>query len=107
MPLQPWGLILSLSWGIRTAGLLQPQWRGYIYSYNLSYLISYITPALEEAEQHAPINTVVKKNAELTAKELSRKSPIINGKLEAGGLKVFSAYYNLSTRVVDFFDANN
>ena len=73
-------------------------------SANLSYLISYIEPALNATEDGTNINAVVKKNAELTAKQLSEKSDIIKNGILAGGLKVFSAYYNLNSGVVDFFD---
>lgn len=71
-------------------------------SYSLNHLLEFIQPAREACEDGADVNTVVKKNAELTAEMLAANSPIIQNEINNGELKVFSAYYSLSTGYVDF-----
>lgn len=56
--------------------------------YNLNHLVCHIKPALSNAS----VNTIVKKNAKLTAKELASRSSIID---KAKGLKIKPAYYEL------------
>ncbi len=46
----------------------------------------------------------MKKNAELTAEALAANSKIIQDEIENDELKVFSAYYNLGSGKVDFFE---
>ena len=70
--------------------------------YNLNHLLAHIAPALDDTPDGADVNTVVKRNAELTARELSDRSPIIRKAVEAGKLKIVPAYYNLGTGRVDY-----
>lgn len=63
--------------------------------YNLNHLVCHIKPALSKGS----VNTIVKKNAKLTAKELAQRSPIIAG---AKGLKIAPAYYELVSGKVKF-----
>ena len=56
--------------------------------YNLNHLVCHIKPALSNGS----VNTIVKKNAKLTAKELEDRSTIIG---KAKGLKIKPAYYEL------------
>lgn len=58
--------------------------------YNLNHLVCHIKPALSNAS----VNTIVKKNAKLTAKELEARSSII-AKAKAKGLQIKPAYYEL------------
>ena len=70
--------------------------------HNLNHLLSHITPALDASGKDAPVNDVVKKNAELTAKELSSRSAIIRDAVNSGKVDVVPAYYNLGSGKVDF-----
>jgi len=70
--------------------------------YNLNHLLSHIAPAIAKSDKGAEVNTVVKKNAELTVNDLSDRSAIIKGAVDKGKLKIVPAYYNLGTGKVDF-----
>ncbi len=70
--------------------------------YNLNHLLGHITPALAASEEGASINEVVKKNAELTVKELKSRSTIITDAVDKGEVEILPAYYNLDTGKVDF-----
>lgn len=65
--------------------------------YNLNHLLSHIQPALTGSSKS--VNTVVKKNAKLTAEELQNRSAIIGS---AKGVKVAPAYYELVSGKVKF-----
>ena len=69
--------------------------------YNLNHLLAHIAPAIAKADS-SEVNTVVKKNAELTSEELAARSPIIGGAVSKGSLKILPAYYNLGSGKVDF-----
>lgn len=68
---------------------------------NLNHLLAHINPAIKESKS-TDVTTVVKKNAELTALELSAKSKIIGDAVAAGTVKIVPAYYNLDSGKVDF-----
>jgi len=68
---------------------------------NLNHLLAHITPAVQASEDKA-VNSVVKKNAELTAEALVRDSSILKDAAENGGLEIVPAYYNLGSGKVDF-----
>lgn len=70
--------------------------------YNLNHLLSHITPAVCACTEGTAVNDVVKKNAELTAKELVSRSAIIRKAVESGTVEVVPAYYHLNTGQVDF-----
>lgn len=69
--------------------------------YNLNHLLAQIEPAKAQAGSD-DVNTVVKKNAELSAKDLYDRSSIIKGAVDSGKLKIVSAFYNLGSGKVDF-----
>lgn len=69
--------------------------------YNLNHLLAQIEPAKAQAGS-GDINVVVKKNAELSAKDLYERSAIIKGAVDQGKLKIVSAFYNLGSGQVDF-----
>lgn len=69
---------------------------------NLNHLLSHIAPAIAAAGKDASVNEVVKKNAQLTAKELKTRSAIIREASESGKVKIVPAYYNLGSGKVDF-----
>lgn len=70
--------------------------------YNINHLLSHITPAIHASGADASINDVVKKNADLTAKELTSRSKIIGDAVASGNVKIVPAYYNLDSGQVDF-----
>ena len=70
--------------------------------YNLNHLVSHIAPAIAALGKDAPVNDVVKKNAQLTAEELKTRSTIIKDAADSGKVKIVPAYYNLDSGKVDF-----
>ncbi|NLR91904.1 MULTISPECIES: carbonic anhydrase [Flammeovirga] len=70
--------------------------------HNLNHLLCQITPAVVASGEGADVNTVVKKNAELNADELVKRSSIITEAVESGKVKIVPAYYNLDSGKVDF-----
>ncbi len=73
---------------------------------NLEHLLAHIAPALTAADD-TPLEKVVKKNAELTAIELTKRSAIIRELVTSGRLAIVSAYYELGSGRVTFFDASH
>lgn len=69
---------------------------------NLNHLLGHINPAIEVSDANASVNTIVKKNAELTANELIHKSSIIKDATSNGKLKIIPAYYHLDSGKVEF-----
>ncbi|SNS69872.1 carbonic anhydrase [Ekhidna lutea] len=69
--------------------------------YNLNHLLAQIEPAKAQAGSD-DVNVVVKKNAELSAKDLVDRSDIIKNAVDGGKLKIVSAFYNLGSGQVDF-----
>ncbi|NND77075.1 MAG: carbonic anhydrase [Flavobacteriales bacterium] len=69
--------------------------------YNLNHLLSHCAPAVSAMGSDAPINDVVKKNAELNANELVSRSSIIADAVKNSGLEIIPAYYNLGSGKVD------
>ena len=70
--------------------------------YNLNHLLAHVAPALHATEDGADVNTVVKKNAELTAEELTKRSAIISDAAKNGKVQIVPAYYNLGSGKVDW-----
>jgi len=69
--------------------------------YNLNHLLAQIEPAKAQAGS-GNANDVVKKNAEISAKDLYDRSSIISGAVDGSKLKITSAFYNLGSGKVDF-----
>jgi len=70
--------------------------------YNLNHLLAHITPAINASGDGASVTDVIKKNAEMTAKELCDRSSIIGNAVASGDVKIVPAYYNLDSGAVDF-----
>ena len=70
--------------------------------YNLNHLLSHITPAIAASDKDASVNTVVKKNAEMTVEELKARSSIIGDAVKNNKLQIVPAYYNLGSGKVEF-----
>ncbi|AZQ65258.1 carbonic anhydrase [Flammeovirga pectinis] len=88
--------------GHQSCGAVTAAVNGGDNGYNLNHLLCQITPAVEASEKGADVNDVVKKNAELNAEELVKRSNIISDAVNSGKVKVVSAYYNLDSGKVDF-----
>ncbi len=68
---------------------------------NFRHLFKYISPAIRKAGTD-DINSVVKKNAELTAQAIYRNSRIVSHAVDEGKVKIIPAYYHLKSGKVDF-----
>ena len=90
--------------GHQSCGAVTAAVNGGDNGYNLNHLLAHITPAINASAAGAPINEVVKKNAELTVNELINRSAIIKNAVESGDVKTVPAYYNLDSGKVDFLN---
>ncbi len=88
--------------GHQSCGAVTAAVNGGDNGYNLNHLLSHITPAIAASDKGATVNDVVKKNAEMTAKELCNRSSIISTAVNKGDVKIVPAYYNLDSGRVDF-----
>ena len=88
--------------GHESCGAVTAATKGGDNGYNLNHLLAHIAPALNDTSEDADVNTIVKRNAELTARELKERSPIIRQAVEADKLRILPAYYNLGTGRVDY-----
>mgnify|MGYP000244696276 CR=1 FL=1 len=97
------GVQLILVMGHESCGAITAAIDGGDAGKNLNHLLEHINPAIEAAATKS-VNTVVKKNALLTAKELVANSEIIKNAVKNNNVKLKSAYYNLGSGAVDFLD---
>lgn len=88
--------------GHQSCGAVTAAVQGGNNGYNLNHLLSHIVPALHAVEGEVDVNKIVKRNAELTAKELVDRSAIIRDAVTAGKLKIVPAYYNLDSGKVEY-----
>lgn len=78
---------------------------------NLTGLLAKIRPAVEataytgdrSSKNYAFVDTVARKNVELTIANLRRDSPVLAGMESSGAIKIAGAMYDLKTGVIDFF----
>lgn len=98
------GAKLIVVLGHQSCGAVTAAVAGGNNGYNLNHLLSHIIPAIAESPQNASINEVVRKNAELTAIDLMNRSIIIKNAVDSAELKIISAFYNLDSGIVDFFN---
>ncbi len=97
------GVSLIIVLGHESCGAVTAAIAGGDNGYNLNLLLAHIQPAIAAAEDKS-INSVVKKNAEMTAEELVKRSLIISEAVNEGRLKIIPAYYHLGSGAVDFLD---
>jgi len=88
--------------GHQSCGAVTAAVNGGDNGYNLNHLLSHITPAIHASDEGASVTDVVKKNAELTVKELTNRSNIIGDAAKNGSIEIVPAYYNLDSGKVDF-----
>ncbi|MEO1517170.1 MAG: carbonic anhydrase [Bacteroidota bacterium] len=94
------GVNLIVVLGHESCGAVTAALAGGNNGYNLNHLLAHITPAVS-ASRNKAVNSVVKKNAKMTATELVHRSDIIE-KATTKGLKIVSAYYNLKSGKINF-----
>lgn len=70
---------------------------------NLNHLLGFISPVVK-ANEGAEMPVVVEENAKSSAKGLVENSSIISDAVENHGVKIVSAYYNLTEGKVDFIE---
>jgi carbonic anhydrase len=96
------GVNLILVLGHESCGAVTAAIAGGDNGHNLNLLLAHIQPAIS-ATDGADVNTVVKKNAELTAGDLTDRSKILREAVETEKrLKIISGYYNLKSGTVDY-----
>jgi len=96
------GTTIIVVLGHESCGAVTAAMSGGDNGHNLNHLLAHITPALNATADDAPVNEVVKKNAELTAGELKSRSAIIRDAVESGKVDILPAYYNLGSGAVEF-----
>ena len=69
--------------------------------YNLNHLLAHIAPA-RAAVEDVSVEAVVRKNSELTALELTRRSGILSEAVAASRLTIVPAYYEIGSGKVSF-----
>ena len=70
---------------------------------NLDHLLSFIHPAIINSDSK-DVDDVSHIHAKLTAKKLIEESSIISNAVNTETTKIVTAYYNLETGQVDFFE---
>ncbi|MBC6411375.1 MAG: carbonic anhydrase [Ekhidna sp.] len=89
--------------GHESCGAVGAALQGGDNGYNLNHLLSQLEPAKAQAGS-GDVNTVVKKNAELSAKDLYSRSSIIRNAVDQEKVQIHSAFYNLGSGKVDFLE---
>ncbi|MDB4582591.1 hypothetical protein N9164_05520 [Draconibacterium sp.] len=90
--------------GHQNCGAVTVASKGRDYGKNINRMISLITPAISASREMATIDELALKNAELSAKALTKKSKIIKNAVENEGVKIVSAFYWIESGKVDFGD---
>lgn len=70
---------------------------------NLDHLLNFIQPAITTSDSK-DVDKVSHIHAKLTAKKLIKESSIISNAVNTGDTKIVTAFYNLETGQVDFFE---
>ena len=96
------GCPLLVVMGHQSCGAVTAAVGGGDNGYNINHLLAHVTPAIAASGEGADVNTIVKKNAKLTAADLASRSSIIGDAIKADKLKVVPAYYALETGQVEF-----
>ena len=69
---------------------------------NLNQLVGYISPSVKKLGADAPLDRIIKDNANNSANTLTAESKIIADAVESGGVKILTAYYSLDSGQVEF-----
>ena len=87
--------------GHSSCGAVQAAIDGGDLGYNLNLLLTHITPAIEQVPG-GNIDEIIKKNAELNAEELVKRSAILSEAVKSGQLKIIPTFYHLESGEVEF-----
>jgi carbonic anhydrase len=71
------------------------------YSDNLNRILIHITPAIEQIP-NGNLDEIIRKNAELNAKDLIKRSTIISEAVKKREVKIIPAFYHLESGEVEF-----
>jgi len=88
--------------GHESCGAINAAMAGGEHGDNLKHLLDQIKPAVCACSADADVETVVRKNAELNALELVKRSNILSKAVQSPDFKIVSGYYCLETGAVDF-----
>ena len=88
--------------GHQSCGAVTAAMAGGDNGYNLNHLLAQVQPAIAACDEGADVNTVVKKNASITANDLISRSSMIASAVNEGRVKVAPAYYHLTTGQVEW-----
>jgi carbonic anhydrase len=72
---------------------------------NLNHLLGHIAPAIKESSDPDSVDSVIRKNAELTVKAIVRDSEIMTKAVNNGKLTIVPAYYHLDSGKVEFLNS--
>ena len=87
--------------GHSRCGAVQSAIDGGDLGYNLNLLLTHIAPAIEQTPG-GNLDEIIKKNAELNAEELVKRSAILSEAVKSEQLKIVPTYYHLKSGEVDF-----
>jgi carbonic anhydrase len=87
--------------GHSSCGAVQAAIDGGDLGYNLNLLLTHIKPAIEQTPG-GNIDEIIKKNAELNAEELVKRSAILSEAVKSGQLKIVPTFYHLESGEVEF-----
>lgn len=92
---------LVLVLGHADCGAVNAAVRGGDYTNNLNKLLTHIKPAIEQTSS-GNIDDIIKKNAELNAEELVKRSAMLAEAVKSGQLKIIPTFYHLESGEVEF-----
>ncbi len=69
--------------------------------YNLNLLLTHITPAITQVPS-GDIDDIIKKNAELNAKDMESRSALIKEAVDTSQIRIIPTYYNLESGEVEY-----
>jgi carbonic anhydrase len=87
--------------GHTSCGAVQSAIDGGDLGNNLNLLLAHIKPAIEQSPG-GNIDEIIKKNAELNAEELVKRSAILSDAVKNGQLKIVPTFYHLESGEVEF-----
>ena len=87
--------------GHSSCGAVQSAIDGGDLGYNLNLLLTHIAPAIEQTPG-GNLDEIIKKNAELNAEELVKRSAILSEAVKSEQLKIVPTYYHLKSGEVEF-----
>ena len=90
--------------GHTSCGAVQAAVDGGDLGYNLNLLLTHIAPAVEQTPG-GNIDEIIKKNGELNAEELVKRSAILSEAVKSGQLKIVPTFYHLDSGEVEFLDS--